>query len=57
MKKKTILKKSGAPSPFFYDETDSADPARHTVYKLTEEGVKRMRGVTYDAATNQVNKD
>lgn len=57
MKKKTILKKSGAPSPFFYDEDDSADPARHTVYKQTEEGVKRMRGVTYDAATNQVNKD
>ncbi|HEX6694528.1 MAG TPA: hypothetical protein VF035_07535 [Longimicrobiales bacterium] len=57
MNKKTILKKSGAPSPFFYDADDSADPARHTVYKQTEEGVKRMRGVTYDAATNQVNKD
>ena len=57
MKKKTILKKNGAPSPFFYDEADAADPARHTVYKQTDGGVKRMKGVTYDAGTNQVNKD
>ena len=57
MKKKPILKKSGAPSPFFYNEADAADPARHTVYKQTDDGVKRMRGVTYDTATQQVNKD
>ena len=57
MKKKPILKKSGALSPFFYDEADKADPTRHTVYKQTEAGVKRMKGVTFDAGTNQVNKD
>ncbi len=57
MKKVPILKKSGAPSPFFWSEAEGSDRSRQTVYKQTEEGVKRMKGVTYDVAANRVNKD
>jgi hypothetical protein len=57
MKKITILKKSGAPTPFFWTEADGTDRTRQTVYKQTEDGVKRMKGVTYDVAANRVNKD
>ena len=57
MKKIPILKKNGSPSPFFWSEADGTDRSRQTVYKQTEEGIKRMKGVTYDVAANQVNKD
>jgi hypothetical protein len=57
MKKNPILKKNGKPSPFFWTDTDGADQARQTVYKQTESGVKKMKGVTYDVSANQVNKD
>jgi hypothetical protein len=57
MKKNPILKKSGKPSNFFWTDADGADESHRTVYKQTEEGVKRMKGVTYDAAANRINKD
>ena len=57
MKKNQILKKNGKPSPFFWTETEGSDSARQTVYKQTEDGIKRMKGVTYDVAANRVNKD
>ncbi len=57
MKKIPILKKNGSPSHFFWTDADGADQARQTVYKQTEEGVKRMKGVTFDVASNRVNKD
>jgi hypothetical protein len=41
----------------FWTDTDGADQARQTVYKQTESGVKKMKGVTYDVSANQVNKD
>ncbi|MEO5510554.1 MAG: hypothetical protein ABIS27_07975 [Longimicrobiales bacterium] len=57
MKKITILKKNGAPSNFFWTEADGTDRSRQTVYKQTDDGVKKMKGVTFDVAANRVNKD
>jgi hypothetical protein len=56
MKRNPILKKSGKPSNYFWNEGEQADASRHTVYKQTEEGVRRMKGVTFDAAANRINK-
>lgn len=57
MKKNPILKKSGKPSNFFWTDSEGGDSARQTVYKQTEAGVKRMKGVTYDVSANRINKD
>jgi hypothetical protein len=57
MKKIPILKKDGTPTHFFYNDAEQTDRARQTVYKQTESGVKRMKGVTYDVSANRVNKD
>lgn len=57
MKKNPILTKNGKPSPFFWTDSEVSDQARQTVYKQTEAGVKKMRGVTYNVAAGQINKD
>ncbi len=57
MKKNPIPKKNGSPSHFFYSDAEGSDQSRQTVYKQTEEGVKRMKGVTYDVAAKRINKD
>jgi hypothetical protein len=56
MKKIPILRKNGSRTHFFWTD-DGTDRTHQTVYKQTEEGVKRMKGVTYDVSANRVNKD
>lgn len=47
-----IFRPDGSPSPYFWkDEKDGAKPLK-SVYKRTSEGVKRLRGVSYDLANN-----
>ena len=47
-----IFRPDGSPSPFFWkDDKDGAKPLKE-VYKVTPEGVKRLRGVRYDLANN-----
>jgi len=49
MAKIKIRRKSGATSPYFWSDKQTGDPTKRTVYKQTEQGVKRMRGVHYDS--------
>lgn len=50
-----ILKKNGSPSPHFWSDKD--EDARKTVYKRTQNGIWRMRGVYCDAEAKRVRKD
>ena len=51
-----IAKKDGTETPFFYLEKER-DERTKTVYKQTEDGVKRMKGVRFNPATNQMRAD
>lgn len=54
MAKVKIVKKDGSPTAFFWMDKDVTDRTNLTVYKQTAEGVKKMRGVHYDAVANQM---
>ena len=51
----TITKKNGSPTPYFWLDRDS-DRTHLTVYKKTEDGIKRMKGVHFDATKNRIHK-
>jgi hypothetical protein len=51
-----ICKKNGKPTDYFWSDTDGTDRTQQTVYKQTNDGVKRMTGVHFDAVTNQIQK-
>ncbi len=51
-----IFKKDGTPTPYFWSDRDS-DRKNLTVYKQTDDGVKRMRGVHYDAVARRMRKE
>ena len=50
-----ITKRDGTPTPYFWIDRDS-DRTYLTVYKKTPDGVKRMRGVHYDAVNKRIHK-
>jgi hypothetical protein len=52
-----IAKRDGTPTPYFWSDKDGSQLDGKTVYKKTEDGVKRMRGVSYDAKKLKMNKD
>lgn len=56
MARKTIDRKNGAPSPYFWSDEDGNPPNRRTVYKDTSTGVKRMRGVRFDSVKNRIRR-
>lgn len=56
MARNKIFKKDGSPTPYFWSDKDPAAATRKTVFKETESGVKRMRGVHFDAALNRLKK-
>jgi hypothetical protein len=47
-----IFKKDGSATPYFWSDKEAG--ADKTVYKQTDEGVKRMKGVRYDAAAKRM---
>lgn len=51
-----IVKKDGTPTAYFWTDKDGKDLSAKTVYKQTEAGVKRMRGVHYDAKKKRMVK-
>jgi len=55
MSRVKIFKKDGSPTAFFWMDKDVTDRTKVTVYKETKEGVKKMRGVQFDAVANQMN--
>lgn len=56
MAKVKIFKKDGTATPYFWSDRDS-DRTNVTVYKQTDDGIKRMTGVTYNAVTKRMQKD
>jgi hypothetical protein len=56
MARVTIIKKDGTATPYFWSDTESTPPSERTVYKQTEAGVKRMRGVHFDASAKRIVK-
>ena len=52
-----IKRPNGAPSPYFWVDTEPGRKQERTVYKRTEDGVKRMRGVHFDAALKKIRRD
>lgn len=57
MAKVKIYKKDGTPTPYFWSDSDGTDRTRQTVFKQTDEGIKRMRGVHFDAVANRIHKE
>lgn len=51
-----ISKKDGTPTPYFWSDKDGTDRTKQTVYKKTEEGVKRMKGVRFNSLTNRMRR-
>jgi hypothetical protein len=51
-----ITKKDGTPSVYFWTNKDGTEPAKKTVYKQTDDGVKRMKGVHFDATKKRIVK-
>lgn len=56
MARVSILRKNGTPSNYFWSDKEHADETKKTVYKQTADGVKRMRGVHFNAATRRIQK-
>ena len=57
MARKQIVRPDGTSSPFFWKDEKDGKKKLKTVYKVTSEGVKRLRGVRYDLANNTFLKD
>jgi hypothetical protein len=56
MAKVTITRKNGTPTRYFWSDTEASVSAGKTVYKKTDNGVKRMRGVHFDPGANRIVK-
>jgi hypothetical protein len=56
MEKIQISRKDGTSTPYFYAAAEDTDRTRQTVYKDTKDGVKKMRGVSYDAIAKKMRK-
>lgn len=50
-----IVRKDGTKTPYFWLDRDS-DRKYLTVYKKTPDGIKRMKGVYFDAVANRIHK-
>jgi hypothetical protein len=56
MARTRIFKKDGKPTPFFWTDKDGKALTEKTVFKKTETGVKRMKGVHFDVGRNAFRK-
>jgi len=52
-----IKRPNGSPSPYFWVDTEESSKEARTVYKKTDEGVKRMKGVHFDATRKKITRD
>jgi hypothetical protein len=53
----SIAKKDGTPTPYFWSDKDGTDRTKQRVYKKTEAGVKRMKGVRFNSLTNRMRRE
>ncbi len=51
-----IFRKDGSPTPYFWSNKN-VDQTLHTVYKQTDKGVTRMKGVRYEPSTGRMRRD
>lgn len=51
-----IYKKDGSSTRYFWSDKDSSKRTSKRVYKETDDGVKRMKNVRFNADTNQIHK-
>ena len=49
-----IVRPDGTSSPYFWNDKEGGDKTHRTVYKSTAEGIKRMKGVHFDAVRNKL---
>ena len=56
MAKIKIFKKDGTPTEYFWSNKHTGDRTFQTVYKKTTDGIKRMKGVHFDAVNNRMVK-
>ena len=54
MAKIRIFKKDGTPTAYFWSNKHTSDRKAETVYKQTSDGIKRMKGVHFDAVKNRM---
>lgn len=57
MAKVRIVKNDGTRTQYFWSDKHNTDRAFQTVYKQTSEGVKRVKGVHYNALLNKFIRD
>ncbi len=57
MAKVRINRPDGNPSPYFWSDKETSARDRKTVYKQTEGGVKRMRGVHFDPVRKRMHTE
>ena len=51
-----INDKNGKPTEYFWTDKHAVDPERVTVFRKTEAGIKKMRGVTFDSKAGRIVK-
>jgi hypothetical protein len=56
MSRTNIVKKDGSPTPYFWSDKDGNDLTAKTVYKRTDRGVTRMKGVQFDVTRKKINR-
>jgi hypothetical protein len=56
MAKVKIFRKNGTPTSYFWSDKNAAGKTLQTVYKQTAEGIKRMKGVRFEPATNRMHR-
>jgi len=56
MAKIRIFKNDGTPTAYFWSSKHSSNRAFMTVFKQTPDGIKRMKGVHFNAVKNTMHK-
>jgi hypothetical protein len=56
MSRHRIVDNSGKPTRYFWSDKHSSNRKRATVFKETEEGIKRMKNVFFDTLKGKLHK-
>jgi hypothetical protein len=56
MARTMIVKKDGTTTPYFWTDKDGNDPGHKTVFKQTDSGITKMKGVSYDVEKKRIRK-
>ena len=57
MARTQILKKDGTPTQYFWSDRDGKELTHKLVFKETEKGLTRMKGVHFDALRMKLRRD